>query len=262
MKTSSKSGLGLATLTAAGFLGTPSAHAQVTGFVSNPTTNSADFRSAVVAKGDTVDSNVNFNAMTVGPVEAGGPTFYKASDGLTFSSTGLTTAIQNGVGPGQENTFNGPFSAGEGVHAASHYLLLDGIGSLTLSFSAPVAGVGFSTIDLYNPGGANALSITAYSGTGGTGTALGTFNAVGDNFQTNNIYFMGAADRAGANTIGSLVLAMPNGSHDDIGIDDIQIARAAAPVPEASTTASFGLLLVLGLGGLVVAAKRRKAPAA
>ncbi len=30
-------------------------------------------------------------------------------------------------------------------------------------------------------------------------------------------------------------------------------------VPEASTTASFGLLLALGMGGLVVAAKRRKA---
>ena len=35
---------------------------------------------------------------------------------------------------------------------------------------------------------------------------------------------------------------------------------AAAPVPEASTTVSFGLLLALGLGGLVVAAKRKKVP--
>jgi hypothetical protein len=33
------------------------------------------------------------------------------------------------------------------------------------------------------------------------------------------------------------------------------------PVPEASTTVSFGLLLALGLGGLVVASKRRKATA-
>ena len=31
-----------------------------------------------------------------------------------------------------------------------------------------------------------------------------------------------------------------------------------APVPEASTPVSFGLLLALGLGGLVVAAKRKK----
>lgn len=34
---------------------------------------------------------------------------------------------------------------------------------------------------------------------------------------------------------------------------------SGAPVPEASTTVSFGLLLALGLGGVVVAAKRKKA---
>lgn len=34
---------------------------------------------------------------------------------------------------------------------------------------------------------------------------------------------------------------------------------AAQPVPEASTTISFGLLLCLGLGGLAVSARRRKA---
>lgn len=33
----------------------------------------------------------------------------------------------------------------------------------------------------------------------------------------------------------------------------------AAPVPEASTTVSFGLLLALGLGGLVIAARKKKA---
>ena len=32
----------------------------------------------------------------------------------------------------------------------------------------------------------------------------------------------------------------------------------SAPVPEASTTVSLGLLLMLGLGAMVVAAKRRK----
>ena len=34
--------------------------------------------------------------------------------------------------------------------------------------------------------------------------------------------------------------------------------EASAPVPEASTTVSLGLLLMLGLGGIVVAGKRRK----
>lgn len=39
-------------------------------------------------------------------------------------------------------------------------------------------------------------------------------------------------------------------------LDDISVV--SAPVPEASTTVSFGLLLALGMGGLVVAAKRKK----
>ena len=41
-------------------------------------------------------------------------------------------------------------------------------------------------------------------------------------------------------------------------VDEVRVVTSAAPVPEASTTVSFGLLLALGLGGLVVAAKRRK----
>jgi hypothetical protein len=33
----------------------------------------------------------------------------------------------------------------------------------------------------------------------------------------------------------------------------------SSPVPEASTTVSLGLLLALGMGGIVVAGKRKKA---
>ena len=36
------------------------------------------------------------------------------------------------------------------------------------------------------------------------------------------------------------------------------VSFASAPVPEVSTTVSFGLLLVLGIGGLTVAARRKK----
>ena len=256
MMISSKTTLHLALLAAAGLLAAPAAHAQVTGYVSHPTTNSADFKSAVAASGGTVDSNVNFDAEAVGAVN---PTFYTASDGVTITSSGITTNIQSGAGPGQSNTASLPLSPGEGVHAPSHYLFIDGSGSLTLSFASPVAGVGFSTIDLFNPNGVNPISITAFSGANGTGTNLGAFTAVGDNFQQNNIYFMGAADSTGANTIGSLVLTDPNVNvGDQIGIDDVLIARAGAPVPEASTTVSLGLLLALGMGGIVVASKRKK----
>ncbi len=42
-------------------------------------------------------------------------------------------------------------------------------------------------------------------------------------------------------------------------VSSIVISGAGAPVPEASTTVSFGLLLMLGLGGAVVAAKKKSA---
>ena len=255
MMLSPKTALHLTLLAAAGLLAAPAAHAQVTGYVNHPTTNSTDFKNAVAAKGDTVDSNVNFDAEAVG---ASVPTFYAASDGITITSSGLSTSIQNGAGPGQGNTSYPPLSPGEGVHASSHFLFVSGSGSLTLSFASPVAGVGFSTIDLFNPNGANPISITAFSGANGTGTNLGAFSAVGDNFQANKLYFMGAADSTGANTIGSLVLTDPGFAGDVIGIDDVLIARAGAPVPEASTTVSLGLLLALGMGGIVMAAKRKK----
>lgn len=49
------------------------------------------------------------------------------------------------------------------------------------------------------------------------------------------------------------------GSYNDGYADDLSLVLSQPPaVPEASTTVSFGLLLALGLGGLVVAAKRKK----
>jgi hypothetical protein len=42
----------------------------------------------------------------------------------------------------------------------------------------------------------------------------------------------------------------------------LDIFTAAPAVPEASTTVSFGLLLALGMGGVVVAAKRKRAQSA
>jgi hypothetical protein len=37
-----------------------------------------------------------------------------------------------------------------------------------------------------------------------------------------------------------------------------EATRHRAPVPEASTTVSLGLLLMLGMGGVVIAGKRKK----
>jgi len=46
-------------------------------------------------------------------------------------------------------------------------------------------------------------------------------------------------------------------------IDELKIFNSVVPpIPEASTTVSFGLLLCMGLGGLVVSAHRSKARSA
>ncbi len=42
------------------------------------------------------------------------------------------------------------------------------------------------------------------------------------------------------------------------GLNELQVFGAPAAVPEASTTASLGLLLTLGLGGLAIAKKRKQ----
>lgn len=49
---------------------------------------------------------------------------------------------------------------------------------------------------------------------------------------------------------------------DGYAVDFLTVGVTSAPVPEASTTVSLGLLLALGFGGLLVASRRRKAAAA
>lgn len=56
----------------------------------------------------------------------------------------------------------------------------------------------------------------------------------------------------------SVQLSSATSISGQFAIDNIGIV-GAPPVPEASTTVSLGLLLVLGMGGMVVAARRKKA---
>lgn len=57
-----------------------------------------------------------------------------------------------------------------------------------------------------------------------------------------------------------LTLSIDEGGNggDGWAVDFLTVGITSAPVPEASTTASFGFLLALGLGGLMIAGKRRK----
>ncbi|MGI4788802.1 MAG: hypothetical protein ACRYFS_08125 [Janthinobacterium lividum] len=71
---------------------------------------------------------------------------------------------------------------------------------------------------------------------------------------TGGCQFLGFTDPG--KTITSVTI---NPYGDAIGVDDIQYVTN--PVPEASTTVSFGLLLALGMGGVVITARKKKAVA-
>ncbi len=201
------------------------AGAVVTGFVDNPEGNSAEWESDVVALGGEVNTNVNFDSHPDGLLQNN---FYSTADGVTLNIMPSTSAVANGQGPGQGNSWATPASPGEGVHLASKYLMVEGgVISLNITFSAPVYGAGLYLIDYFDPWNQAPLTISAYTV---DGSLLGSYNSVQYNFQTDKLYFMGISSSDG--DIGSIVLsADTTATMDLIGIDDIRFA-AAEPAEE------------------------------
>jgi hypothetical protein len=201
-------------------------------FVDNPSGNSTDWTNSVTGLGASINANINFNAHPLGVLD---DTFYSTSDGVTFSQSGFVGDVTAGQGPAQANTSGS--QPGEGLNVASNHLRM-GLMSpdantsiLTISFNAPVLGVGFFSIDFFDTGAT--ITIDAYDAINGTGGLLGSADSVNQNFQQNNLYFLGVSDVD--NVIRSLVITLNNksGIGDVIGIDDIRFA----PVPEPSTLA-------------------------
>lgn len=113
-------------------------------------------------------------------------------------------------------------------------------GDLLITFSSPVTAIGLDFGDNFNP---NTATFTLSNGATFTRpTGSGT-----------NFNFVGLTTTV---PITTLDIQEPN--NFALNIDNFTFGRSA-PVPEASTTVSLGLLLALGLGGLVIAKRRRKA---
>ena len=115
------------------------------------------------------------------------------------------------------------------------------------NFDAAGTGFGFAgplTTDTTNPADIR------------LGTVVGTFSAA----PTRSDWFVvGSGGTFKATTAGNLYLAvLDTYSPNDHGTYNGTLTTPAA-VPEASTTVSLGLLLVLGMGGAVVARKKRAA---
>lgn len=224
-----------------------SVNAATTGFVNSPSTNSSDWAASVGSLGKIINSNVNFDAMSTGALNG---IFYNFSDGVTIAPSGDFGSVTFGAGPNQGNT--GGAISGEGKHAASNFLTMGpGTSSLTFNFNRLVFGAGIFTLDVFQNSG---LQIEAFTGLDRTGTSLGVFSAVSNNFQQNNLYFMGLTSDIGFRSF--VFRDTLNNGGDVFGVDDFVFAVGkgipTVPLPAA------GWLLLAGLGGLGVSSWKRK----
>ena len=134
-----------------------------------------------------------------------------------------------------------------------------GVGAAVLTANTlPGQSVGFNA----GAGGANTTATFSLSGSQVAGSpflynviSLTVTPAVGNPFTET------AASGVGGSPFQFTVFAIPGGTTSIASVgaaaDGTTFNLVSAPVPEASTTASFGLL-ALGLGGLMIAAKRKK----
>jgi PEP-CTERM motif len=226
-------------LVAAGTLGL---HADIVGYVNNPTGNSVDFASGVASHGGGAITTLDFNSHPFGVLQSN---FYTGVT-LTFGSG---ASVNNGYDATVGAT-DPPLSNAEGLHDGSNHITPVGTRiRFVLNFDSPVMAAGFFVIDLHNPSGVNPATFTAFEGPGGTGPAIGSiFNAAGFNFELNHQYFMGIL--SSTQNIQSIVFTANGDGNDSIEIDDIKYARiglAATPEPSAVAmfligTAALGLL--------------------
>ncbi|MCY2966335.1 MAG: hypothetical protein NT069_22340 [Planctomycetota bacterium] len=239
-----------------------SASAALMTFVNAPSSNSSNWGKFVASNHGVVNTNIDFEKPSIPVDQQLNPNAYLASDGVTLTTVGFGSAQSVGdvvfnAGPSGGNTSGA--IPGEGVYSPSKYLLKNsaGTGRLTISFNNPVMAVGFFIIDLFRRTDETEVTIEAFTGANGTGSSLGKVAGLHNNFQTNNIYFMGVSSTA--NEIGSLVFTDPGAGAsgtDRIGIDNIEFAINSTPpvVPEPSSAS----LAVLGAFSVAVAAWQRQ----
>jgi len=250
--------LGIAGAVAAALLaGAPSAQAQATQLFS-PT--SGETTVPTLPDGTSVsgmgnDTDPADTALKSGfTVASGGNTF-------TFASSDGTDLTRHNAG----DTINGDTTA----YPTGTRLLetLDpngtsgvGNGPLTISFSNPVTKFGLFAQD-FTPD-TQTFTFSTFSGT----TDVGNFTVgpIDNNSSPGQLAFVGAAYAPGITSI-KISSASVDSTGSTFGSNDFYVGPAApsAPVPEAATTISFGLMLGMGgLGLLVSRNKRRKQGAA
>ncbi len=188
-----------------------------------------------------------------------------------WTTSGNFTVVQYGASGGfPAATDPGPANRGSNFFAGGPS---NGFSSATQTINvsqeatAISAGTASYTLSGYLGGFASQDDNAVFSATflGANGSILGT-GQIGSVFaadrgdQTGLLFrSSGGAVPVGTQSIAvDLQMTREEGDYNDGYADNLSLVLDATPVPEASTTVSFGLLLMLGLGGLTVAAKRRK----
>lgn len=195
--------------------------------------------------------NAGFEAPNVG----GGSGAYRYSDDLAgqapvFSAAESAQTVwsfsgNSGIsGNGSEFTSGNP-AAPEGSQVA----FLQNGGSFSQTITGFAGGAYAFTFEAaqrgnYNPDGPQAFSVSL------DGALLGDFTPVSAAYDTFSTGYVPVT--AGDHTLTFTGLTA-SGDHTAF-VDNVGVA---APVPESSTTVSLGLLLALGMGGVVVAKKRK-----
>jgi hypothetical protein len=108
------------------------------------------------------------------------------------------------------------------------------------------------------PNAAGSLSLDSFLG--GLPAAVlatsGSVTSASGTFTKYTTTFTASSAQAGQDL--GIVLSNTNSPQQQVNFDDVSLTQTAAPVPEASTTVSLGLLLALGMGGLILSARKKK----
>lgn len=176
---------------------------------------------------------------------------------LAFVGSGVT-AMLSGEGNNEYiNTNSANFGAfstdGATATDGKYYLQADGARSDTLTFSTPVAGLGFFITDFADLGDHHndSVSITLHFNDTNPDQTLSTGSS--SNLNSGSVLFFGAT--SSLTDISSASISMPGGdTRDSTGLDDLIVGMAPNPAPEPS---SLALALVAGVCGLVYRVKGR-----
>ena len=212
---------------------------------------SMDKNSGVSSKGSTLSTSFTPTDSSLGSsniVGFGGTT--SNADGSDAAGTALAL-VSGGSGTTTAGTF---VSANNGAYLQAT-ADLTGFKNIGFSFAAQATSTGFKNDTFqYSLNGTSFTTFAAFtpvaSFAAGTAGAIQTFDLSGitglngDANAAFRIVFDGATSTSGNNRLDNLIIS---------GLS------TSAPVPEASTTASFGLLLALGLGGVMIARRRKQA---